>query len=121
MKTVKVTPDSEIEAIEIKDATYSLRNLIKGCPEHIRPRRLKPPYCFFIDDNGLMKGLEVNPAGSYLYETDIHGHPVVGNIFFMKEIKHCNSYSIVGLSDDEVKEIMQIISNALKELKRQLF
>ena len=35
-----------------------------------------------IDSEGLLKDNTINPIGSFLYKTDEHGHPIVGNIVF---------------------------------------
>lgn len=36
-----------------------------------------------VDEEGLLKENEPNLVGSYLYETDKHQHPIVGNIVFV--------------------------------------
>lgn len=58
-----------------------------GCEwvEVVHPRRLAPQYIMIMDEEGLYKHPVLNIAGSWLYQTDIHGQPIVGNILIIRE------------------------------------
>lgn len=114
MNIIKVTADNEISVHEFPNGDYSqqnkaLRELIgPKCElyEHVMPRRLykelggsnkvtkEKGNCvsMLIDEEGLYHDLEINKVGSFLYETDIHGIPIVGTILIVGE---------QWLSDDE--------------------
>ena len=58
-----------------------------------------------VDEEGLIKGLPLNVAGSILYGTPTHGSPIVGNIVIMKEGWTDEGKDLLGLSDEEVTKI----------------
>ena len=59
-------------------------------------------------------GLPMNAYGSFLYRTQIHGSPIVGNIIIMKDGYENGEPDIVGLSDDEAAEIIKQATDWLK-------
>lgn len=108
MKLIKISTELELTVHEFPEGTYEqqnkfLRGLIgNGCNiyEHVMPIRLYrdlhmknrptniPGQCvgMLIDEEGLLKEESIpNLIGSYLYETDRHGCPIVGNILFVGE------------------------------------
>lgn len=99
MKGIVITPENEISIKEFgEDYMTELKEVIGGWPEHVHPRLLEPPFCIFVDDEGLRKDLPVNFVGCFLYETLLHGHFIVGTIVFLKD----DGPNIVGLSDEEI-------------------
>ena len=75
---------------------------IGGNPEFVHPMRLPRPYAIVVDEIGLYKNLPVNPVGSWLYETDIHGHPIVGDLLIVKDIMTCSGPDISGLDEADI-------------------
>lgn len=119
MKAIKVDTSCNVSIVELKAPLYqSLDELLGGWPEHVRPKGLKHPFCMMVDDCGLLKELPFNPVGSFLYETDKHGQPIVGDIYIMKErIFGGGEYEVIGLEDKDIALLDNIrqIANALKE------
>ena len=44
----------------------------------------------------------MNPIGSWLYQTDIHGHPIVGDLLILKDVMTGSGPDISGLDDVDV-------------------
>ena len=95
-----------------------LRGLIgRDCSmyEHVMPKRLykvlggsnrvtnKPGNCvnMLVDEEGILKGLPYNLVGSYLYETDIHGNYIVGNILIAGEVMTEDGICFCGMSEEQ--------------------
>lgn len=73
-----------------------------------------------IDEEGLLKKNEPNLIGSYLYETDKHGHPIMGNVLFVGERWNDDGIDFCGIEDSVFEELrMQLnyILDAIKETK----
>lgn len=94
-KIIRVTTDNNLEIYDFFEGTVQEQNeyLCKligngcSCYELVHARR----FCYgvmLVDDEGALKENEYNPIGSYLYGTDIHGSPIMGNVL------------LVGLSGD---------------------
>lgn len=90
MKVIKITTDSQIMVCKKKD-DYSRDELeeLLDCEhvENVMPRRLynelgvpKIDAIMLVDENGHYNRRKLNPVGSWLYETDIHNIPIVGDI-----------------------------------------
>lgn len=123
MKIIRITTDNELSVHDFPEGTYEardavLRNLVgPKCEllEHVMPKRLyrelggsnragkEMGSCvnMLIDEEGLRHNLDINTIGSYLYETDKHGHPIVGNILIAGEVWHGNGISFCGMSDEQ--------------------
>ena len=118
MKLIKITPCGEVflAPYEGKDILKALRHLINAYKditvEHIRPRRLynfaPQKTCMMVDEEGLLKGLDPNPIGSFLYESDIHGWPIVGNIVIAWEDTVDGEYDITGIPDNIAEGLFYI-------------
>lgn len=52
--------------------------------ERVRPVGL-PGYLMLVNENGLLRDLQVNVAGSLFYGTQFHGNPIVGDIVIAKD------------------------------------
>lgn len=64
---------------------------------------LSEQYIMVCDDEGLLKDQPcLNIVGSYLYGTQNHGNPIVGNVLIMKE----GNADIQWLTKDEANEVM---------------
>jgi hypothetical protein len=108
MKIIKVTAKQTFEVVEItgQPSLQLMRDLIGGHIEHVLPKRLPGPYCMIVDEEGRLKGLPINWYASLLYETDIHGTPIVGDILLMKDAWIDGECDIVGLNDQDVEFLM---------------
>ena len=109
MKTilVKAGPVQTEQTAEVVNVPgwRALYGHFKGFIEIVNPRRLPQPYCIVVDESGLLHGLPANAFASWLYQTDIHGSPIVGDAFLMKQQMGPDGYELAGLSDGEINAI----------------
>lgn len=114
MKGIVITTDSTMSVREFNQPLYkSVGEVVGGYIENVSPRALPSPYCMIVNEEGILKGLPINPVGSFLYLTHIHGSPILGDIVLMKYGLTSEGADIVGLDDDDIqilKEIVRAIS-----------
>lgn len=79
---------------------------LDGSIETVHPRGLARPYMMLVNEEGLLKGLPLNPLGSLLYGTLEHGYPIVGNVIFMKDGYRNGEPDIVGLDDEDIGTLL---------------
>lgn len=139
MKLIKISTDLEMTVHEFPGGTYEqqnefLRELIGNhCHiyEHVMPKRLYselhmgdrptkvPGQCvsMLIDEEGLLKENEPNLIGSYLYETDRHGHPIVGNVLFVGEQWGSDGIDFCGIEDSVFRLLEPQLNNMVSAMK----
>lgn len=106
MKGIVFTTDEKMFVKEFTQPLYkSVGEIVDGWIEVVHPRGLEDPFCFICNEEGLLKGLPLNPIGCVWYRTFEHGHPIVGNIVVMKEGITEEGPDIVGLMPDEIVQI----------------
>ena len=117
MKGIIVTTDCEVRVEDFDDPLYkTVGSAVDGYIEHVHPMRLVPPFCMIVNEEGRLRNLPVNSIGSFLYGTDQHGEPIVGDIVIMKD-GYCNGEpDIVGLEDAEVEKVKYVISKLITSL-----
>lgn len=123
MKIIRITTNNEISVHDFPSGSYTeqnkvLRGYIGPCCElyeHVMPKRLytqlggsnkvgnEPGSCvsMLIDEDGLYHDLDVNMVGSWLYEADKHGHPIVGNILIIGEVWSDDGIDFCGMSQTQ--------------------
>ena len=112
-----------------------------GCDivEHVMPKRLytelkmpstpvkEPGKCvsMLIDEEGRLKPNKANLIGSYLYEFDKHGCPIVGNILFIGEKMGDDGVEFCGISEEnfslletELKNMITAMKATVKEMSK---
>ncbi|WP_283682737.1 DUF3846 domain-containing protein [Parablautia sp. Marseille-Q6255] len=136
MKMIKITTQNEIFVLDFPEGNRSEQNKIlrnhigPECEylEHVMARRLygvlgasnrvtsAPGECvsMLIDEEGLLHKLPVNPTGSYLYMTDIHGCPIVGNILIIGEVYTGDGIDFCGMSDDQFNRLYPKLKKILE-------
>lgn len=120
MKGVVVTTDLEIRIEEFSDPLYkTVGSAVGGYIEHVKPARLRHPYCMIVNEEGRLLDLPLNYVGSYFYGTDQHGEPIVGNIVIMKDGYRGGEPDIVGLNDVEAEQIKDAIIDLIEPLHQQ--
>ena len=120
MKGVVVTTDLEIRIAEFSDPLYkTVGSAVGGYIEHVKPARLRHPYCMIVNEEGRLLDLPLNYVGSYFYGTDQHGEPIVGNIVIMKDGYRGGEPDIVGLNDVEAEQIKDVIVDLIEPLHQQ--
>lgn len=125
MQAILITTDDEMSVISLDERVPLHKSLGKviGCDwiEVVHPRRLEEPLCMIVDEESLLKeGQKLNGVGSVLYCTDIHSHPILGNIVIMKEGFNNGEPDIVGLSEHELNFIYEQLKTKfnLKEISK---
>ncbi len=145
MKIIRISTDLELTVHDFPDGAYAqqhkeLCELIGNyCDiyESVEPRRLYTELnmqnepvttdgecvCMLVDEEGLLKENEPNLVGSYLYETDKHQHPIVGNIVFAGKkwinggIDFCGiEESVFPLLEQQLINLIQHMNAAKEEL-----
>lgn len=120
MKGIVVTTDLEIRIEEFSDPLYkTVGSAVGGYIEHVKPVRLRHPYCMIVNEEGRLLDLPLNYVGSYFYGTDQHGEPIVGNIVIMKDGYRGGEPDIVGLNDVEAEQIKDVIIDLIEPLHQQ--
>ena len=120
MKGIVVTTDLEIRIEEFSDPLYkTVGSAVGGYIEHVKPARLRHPYCMIVNEEGRLLDLPLNYVGSYFYGTDQHGEPIVGNIVLMKDGYRGGEPDIVGLNDVEAEQIKDVIIDLIEPLHQQ--
>ena len=120
MKGVVVTTDLEIRIEEFIDPLYkTVGSAVGGYIEHVKPARLRHPYCMIVNEEGRLLDLPLNYVGSYFYGTDQHGEPIVGNIVIMKDGYRGGEPDIVGLNDVDAEQIKDVIVDLIEPLHQQ--
>lgn len=139
MKIIKISTDMELTVHEYPTGTVSeqneyFRNLIgNGCDiyEHVMPARLYtdlkmknhptniPGQCvsMLIDEEGLLKENVPNFVGSYLYKTDKHNIPIMGNILFVGEEWGSDGINFCGIEEETFKLLETELSNMILAIK----
>ena len=120
MKGIVVTTDLEIRIEEFSDPLYkTVGSAVGGYIEHVKPARLRHPYCMIVNEEGRLLDLPLNYVGSYFYGADQHGEPIVGNIVIMKDGYRGGEPDIVGLNDIEAEQIKDVIIDLIEPLHQQ--
>lgn len=141
MKLIKISTDLELTVHEFPSGNHAeqnefLRELIGNyCRiyEHILPKRLYsdlhmkdrptkiPGQCvsMLIDEEGLLKENEPNLIGSYLYETDRHGHPIMGNVLFVGEEWGGDGIDFCGIEDSAFENLKAQLDHMIEVMKEK--
>lgn len=125
-KLVRVSTDLQVTIHDYPEGSYqiqnkALRKLIgKDCDlyESVSPKRLYSRVkigkkmekeghrmVMLVDEEGLLKSLESNILGSWLYETDKHGYPIAGNILFVGTKYTGMGIDFCGISEDAAESL----------------
>ena len=84
---------------------HSVGKVVDGLIERVKPAFLPRPFIIIVNEEGLLKELPPNPVGCAWY----HG-PIVGDIVVMKDGITDDGPDIVGLTEDELKKVIGIVS-----------
>ena len=125
-KLVRVSTDLQVTIHDYPEGSYqiqnkALRKLIgKDCDlyESVSPKRLYSKVkigkkmekeghrmVMLVDEEGLLKSLESNILGSWLYETDKHGYPIAGNVLFVGTKYTGMGIDFCGISEDAAESL----------------
>lgn len=124
MKGIVISTENQLTVRDFGAPLYkTIGEAVDGWIEIVRPGGLKSPYVMVVNEEGLIKELPINIAGSLLYGTPSHGSPIVGNIVIMKEGWTDEGKDLLGLSDEEVvtltKELVSLFQRAGKSFIKE--
>lgn len=109
MKAIKVSMDGTIEQVDVPGGWEGVVGVLGGFMEVIRrsPRDLLGGNAVMVvDEEGRYKpDLSVNPVGSVLYGSLVHGQPIVGDVLIMGEEMTMEGADFCDLSDPEGVEV----------------
>lgn len=146
MKLIKISTDLELTVHEFPSGGYAeenrfLRELIGNhCDiyQHVMPGRLYSELhmknhptkvagqcvSMLIDEEGMLKENDPNLIGSYLYEADRHGCPIMGNILFVGEKWGSDGIDFCGIEDsvfENLKLQLEHMIDVMKEAKEVFY
>lgn len=135
-KIILITTNNEIKVLYYPSGmTRQQNNILKSfigesCDmlERVKPKRLYTEIgtnmsidysqsgqsvSMLVDEEFLCKDCyEINKIASYLYETDKHGYPILGNVLIVGEEWNCDGISFCGMQDSQ----FYLVYTKLKEL-----
>lgn len=84
-KTLKITAGGHIRVVEVDfGCLENLQREVGGLLESVYTQRLQSYFglnvLMVVDEEGIIKGLPMNPVGSLFYGTATHGNPIVGDV-----------------------------------------
>lgn len=114
MKGLVINTKNKCHVEEYGEPLYrTVGETVGGYIEIVHPKGLPSPYCMIVNEEGLIRELPVNLMGSILYESHIHGSPVVGNVVIMKDGFRNGERDIVGLDAEDVAKLVPILMDKL--------
>ena len=117
-KAIKLRTDGHIEIIDVPQQRGLLDwfylQIGTNCIENVYPRGLEEPYMMVVDEEGLLKDRPViNFLASWLYETQKHGHPIVGTVLVMQRVMTWDGPDIGGIPEEEAMKLAVTIGQKL--------
>lgn len=142
-KIIKVSMGLEVTVHDfpegiLESQSRQLCDLIgNGCDmlEHVMPKRLynelghattvrrKNSKCvsMLVDEEFLYRnGLHPNLVGCYLYETDKHESPILGNILFVGDIYRGDDICFAGIESETFETLHKQLKNMTMAFKRMM-
>ena len=120
-KVIVCTTDNDIclRELTVRDGMVldGLQEIVGGYIEVVHPIGLDRPYCMVVNEEGRLIGLEKNVIGSLVYGMLIHGEPIVGNIAILKDGWRNGERDIVGLDEDDIPRVCEMLERALAPVK----
>lgn len=139
MKIIRVSTEMELSEHEFPEGSYSRQNAVlreligNDCNiyEHVLPERLYkemhmigqvtnvPGQCvsMLVDEEGMYKRSRSNLIGSYLYGTDVHGYPIMGNILIVGEKWGDEGIDFCGIEKSVFEPLQQQLNDMISAFK----
>lgn len=141
MKLIRISTYLELSEHEFPTGSYVRQNeyfrelIGNGCRiyEHVKPCRLYtelhmkdsptniPGQCvsMLIDEEGALKENTPNMIGSYLYETDKHGCPIMGNILLVGEKWSDEGIDFCGIDESALRSLESKLNDMIIAFKEK--
>lgn len=136
MKLIKITTENQISVHDfpegnIMEQNQALRNHIgPKCEiyEHVMPTRLykelhgsnKSGNCvsMLVDEDGHYHDLPENLVASWLYESDKHGYPILGNVLIVGEKWEGSGIIFCGIPGDQFDLLFPQLRKLTEEARK---
>ncbi|MDL2287590.1 DUF3846 domain-containing protein [Eubacteriales bacterium OttesenSCG-928-G02] len=83
---LKITAETQkLETIGTPVTLKVLQQGVGGWIEIVRPKWMPNGLLMIVDEEGMLKNSTRNLFASFLYGTQDHGHPIVGDVCFVSE------------------------------------
>lgn len=136
MQIIKISASGDISLHEFSDDIGTLRALIGpecNTAEHVRPKRLYTvlgggaectwnqgeAVAMLVDEEGYYHDLPVNFIASWLYETDKHGYPILGDVLIIGEYLDSDGIAFSGLCNTQIQLLLPQLMNLSDQIKRR--
>lgn len=98
MKTLKISANNEISIIDVNfDDFRSIQKALGGYFETVHTAKMgnyfRGPVIMLVDEDGHFKNLPLNRFGSWMYDTQRHGCPILGDVILAEA--HCEGITAV--------------------------
>ena len=115
-KIIVIETNSKIKLIDCGKAGSeqfykSLNSEVQGWLECVRPNTgiLEQGHVMVVNEEGHLKGLNLNLPGTMIYGHDI----IVGNVVICKEGMHQGEIDLLPFNDDEVEAVVKKLKDKL--------
>ena len=120
MKGLVISTNNKHHVEEYGEPLYrTVGETVGGYIEIVHPKGLPSPYCMIVNEEGLIRELPVNLMGSILYQSNIHGSPIVGNIVIMKDGIRDGEPDIVGLDNFDVAKLVLMLTDKFSTVAKR--
>ena len=97
---------------EDRDMLRYLQQSVRGYIEVVYPQNLPKPFLMLVNEEGLLRNMDLNPAACWLYGSQDHGQPIVGPAVICKQIWTDDGPDIGLLTKEDVEEAMTAVWKA---------
>ena len=136
MKMIKITTENQISVHDFPEGSFEAQNeairehIGPKCElyEHVMPRRLYSELhasrkrgngvSMLVDEDGYYHNLPENIVASWLYESDKHGYPILGNVLIVGEKWEESGISFCGISEDQFELLFQQLRKITEKARK---
>ena len=136
MKMIKITTENQISVHDFPEGSFGEQNqalrthIGPKCElyEHVMPKRLYSELCgsrqrgncvsMLIDEDGHYHELPENLVASWLYESDKHGYPILGNVLIVGEKWEGSGISFCGVPGDQFDLLFPQLRKLTEEARK---
>ena len=120
MKTIKITADNKISIIDVDFDNYkAIQKVIGGYIEMVKTQKMFDyfgrPVLMLVDEDGYEKQLSGNAVGSFMYDFEKYGLPILGDIIFAQAAGEC-SEDMEGIGEPE--ETLEMLMERFRFLEK---
>ena len=116
MKTIKITADNKISIIDVDFDNYkAIQKVIGGYIETVKTQKMFDyfgrPVLMLVDEDEYEKQLSGNAVGSFMYDFEKYGLPILGDIIFAQPAgMYGEDMEGIGEPEETMQMLMQRFS-----------